>query len=174
MQIHEREKESEIFMNRKGNRLLMLTAVVCVLSLVVMTLALIYSSRRGQADFVPPVFDTAARSGVPEVPEGLGWQELDAQVFKVSICGLLVPMQDAVDVWLTNPEENEIWLKLRILDEEGSVLGETGLVRPGEYVQSVALETVPKSGTAVALKLMAYEPETYHSAGTITLNTTIQ
>ena len=61
-----------------------------------------------------------------------------------------------------------------MLDEDGEVLGETGLIRPGEYVQAVTFDAIPVSGTAISMKVMAYEPETYHSAGAVTLNTTIQ
>ena len=64
-----------------------------------------------------------------------------------------------------------MWLKVRVLNSDGNILGESGLIRPGEYVQSVALQTIPSSGSAVALKIMAYEPETYYSAGTVTLTT---
>ena len=58
--------------------------------------------------------------------------------------------------------------------QSGELLGETGLIRPGEYVQSVTFDTVPASGATISMKVMAYEPETYHSAGAVTLNTTIQ
>ena len=36
-----------------------------------------------QSEFVPPSFDASAVSGTPDVQDGLGWQELDAQVFVV-------------------------------------------------------------------------------------------
>ena len=61
-----------------------------------------------------------------------------------------------------------------ILAVNPNILGETGLVRPGEYVQTVALTTIPKSGTPITLKIMAYEPDTYYSAGAASLNTTFQ
>ena len=113
-------------------------------------------------------------SGIPDVPEELGWQELDAQAFRVSVCGAVVLEGSQADVWLTNPENNTVWMKLRILDADGAVLGETGLIRPGEYVQTVTFDTIPVSGAAISMKVMAYEPETYHSGGAVTLNTTVQ
>ena len=61
-----------------------------------------------------------------------------------------------------------------MLDANGNTLGETGLIRPGEYVQSVVFETIPEVGDSIGLKLMAYEPETYYSAGSATLNTTVK
>lgn len=58
-----------------------------------------------------------------------------------------------------------------MLDKDGKVLGETGLVKPGQYVQPLTLDTVPKQTETVKVKIMAYEPETYYSAGAASLNT---
>ena len=151
-----------------------LLAIVCLLCLAMMAVVLVYTQSTSQGEFTPPPFEKTAVSGAPDVPEELGWQELDAQAFRVGVCGSVVLEGSKADVWLTNPEGNNVWLKLRILDEDGEVLGETGLIRPSEYVRSVTFDTVPASGAEISMKVMAYEPETYHSAGAVTLNTTIQ
>jgi len=157
---------------KKKNTPLIMAAAICVLSLVVMIFALT-GQRKPQAagEFTPPPFDSAAVVGTPTVPDGLGYNELDCQAYKVSLCGKL---NADGNIYLTNPESNEVWLKVRILDAKGSILGETGLVRPGEYVRTVELTTIPKSGTPITLKIMAYEPDTYFSAGAASLNTTFQ
>ena len=108
--------------------------------------------------------------GTPDVPDGLGYSELDCQVYKVSICGK--PTADGL-LYLTNPASNTVWLKVRMLDAKGNILGETGLVRPGEYVAQLQPEKDLKPGTAITLKIMAYEPDTYYSAGAAALTTTI-
>lgn len=155
--------------------MLLLTAVICVLSLIVMFVALSTGGRQTQtAEFTPPPFDDAAQVGTPTVPEELRWSELDAQAFKASVCGVFSPENGIADVWLTSPKSNTVWLKLRVLDTEGNILGETGLIKPGEYVQSVTLTEIPESGAKIVLKLMAYEPDTYYSAGAVSLNTTVQ
>lgn len=149
-------------------------AMVCLLRLVMMVAALVYTQSPAQKEFTPPPFEETAVSGTLDVPEESGWQELDDQVFRVSVCGDVVLEGNRADVRLTNPEDNTVWLKLQILDEAGKVLGETGLIRPGEYVQSVNFDTVSASGTEISMKVMAYEPETYHSSGAVILNTIIQ
>ena len=149
-------------------------AAVCLLCLAMMAAALVYTQSPAQGEFTPPPFEASAVSGTPEVPEELGWQELDAQAFQVGVCGAVLLEGNRADIWLTNPESNTVWLKLRIMDENGTVLGETGLIHPSEYVQSVTFDTVPAPGAEISMKVMAYEPETYHSAGAVTLNTTIQ
>lgn len=158
----------------KKNMPLMLASIICVVSIVIMIVVLLFSSGSSElAAFTPPPFDENAVQGVPNVPEGLGWNELDAQAFKVSVCGVIIPNGNTVDIWLTNPASNTAWLKLRILDGKGNILGETGLIQPGEYVQSITLTEVLKAGNQIGLKIMAYQPDTYYSEGSATLNTTI-
>ena len=159
---------------QKKNYILPLAAVLCVLSLAVMVFALTRQEVQTEmGEFTPPPFDSSAVVGTPAVPDGLGWQELDAQAYIVGICGKFIPNGNAADIWLTNPESNTVWLKVRVLDEKGNILGETGLVRPGEYVQFVELDNVPKAGTPIVLKIMAYQPDTYYSEGAVSLNTAI-
>ena len=156
------------------NYILPLAAVLCAVSLAVMVFALTRQEVQTEmGEFTPPPFDGGAVVGSPAVPEGLGWQELDAKVYKAGICGKFIPKGNAADVWLTNPESNTVWLKVRVLDEKGNTLGETGIIKPGEYVQSVELDNVPKAGKPIVLKIMAYQPDTYYSEGAVSLNTTI-
>ena len=68
--------------------------------------------------------------------------------------------------------QNQIWTKLRILDQDGNIIGETGLLKPGQYVESVQLNDVAVSGN-VTLQVMGYEPDTYFSAGSVGLATTL-
>lgn len=158
---------------KRNNRITILLAVVCLLSLLVMTAVLMTGAEPKQAEFTPPPFDENACGGVPRVPDGLGWGELDARVYRVGVCGLVTAREDRAEVWLTNPEENTVWLKLRLLDSSGEILGETGLIRPGEYVQTLQLASVPGDNEPVTLKIMAYQPETYYSEGVVALRTTI-
>lgn len=153
--------------------LVVLAATICVVSIGIMIYALSMTGGRTE-QFVPPPFESAAQTGTPDVPVDLGWDELDAQSYKFSVCGVIDPQNGKADVWLTNPEENKIWLKVRVLDMAGNTLGETGLIKPGEYVRSVALKPEPQDGENIQLKIMAYEPDTYYSAGVVSLNTTVK
>ena len=60
---------------------------------------------------------------------------------------------------------------LSIMDEEGNILAETGLLKPGQYVKTVQFTTLPTTGQKLTMKIMGYEPETYHSVGAVVLNT---
>lgn len=162
-------------MEKKNKLPLIWVSAICTISIVIMMLALAFPVKESDsASFVPPPFDECAIQGVPDVPDGLGWKELDVKAYKASICGEVIVEGSNADVWFTNPIENDVWLKLRVLDEAGNIIGETGIIKPGEYVRSVSFMTVPGDGDAISLKLMGYEPKTYYSTGSATLNTTVK
>ena len=150
-----------------------LGAVLAVLAVAM--IAALCLPRIGIADFIPPPFEQNAVSGVPDVPENLGYSSpyKEGMAYRFSVCGNVTAEGENAVVYLTNPAENSVWLKLRVLDENGRTLGETGLLRPGEYVRCVKLSSVPPAGAKITLKIMGYEPETYLSAGSATLNTTM-
>ena len=150
-------------------RLICILSVLCVLSLGAMTLALLPGTET--AAFTPPPFDPAAEAGTPAVPDGLGYRTLDAGAFRVALCGEIVTEGSDATVYLTNPPDGDAWLKVRILNEKGEILGESGLIRPGEYVRNIRLNQLAAPGTPIVLKVMAYEPETYHSRGAVTVHT---
>lgn len=158
-------------MKSQKNMPLLAAAGICVVSVLIMLLALLLPAEQA-VPFTPPPFEQAAQKGIPQVPQALGWSELDARVFRVGICGVVQVTAGKADLWLTNPEDNDVWLKLRILDDKNRILGETGLLRPGEYLQAVVFSAEPSPGDVLQLKIMAYEPETYYSAGSVVLNTT--
>lgn len=152
-------------------RMLPIVAGLCVLAVIGMAVALVFGGKT--ESYSPPPFDPAAQVGTPQPPQDVGYGEIDAKAFSFSVAGELTVESGKTDVWLTNPAKNTVWLKVRILDEQDAVLGESGLIRPGEYVQAVKLDTVPRSTANVSLKIMAYEPETYYSAGSARLKTVL-
>ena len=151
------------------------SAAACFLAVLGMVLSLVLTGGKSeQAEFVPPPFETAAQSGMPDAADE-SWTQIyrDGMNFSAHICGKVVLNGNSADVYFTNDDGNEVWLKLRILDEEDNILAETGLLKPNEYVRTVTFDTVPENGASIKLKIMAYEPETYYSAGAVTLNTTV-
>ena len=159
-------------MKKKRYILPFLTAA-CTLALVGMTLALIFGDSEAAA--LTPPLDSAAVSGTPAVAEELGYSSpCTAEVdYRFSVCGNVCMEAGEAVVYFTNPVENRVWLRLCILDENDCALGETGLIRPGEYVRAVALDRQLTAGTPVKLKVVGCEPETYRSAGAIVMNTTV-
>lgn len=158
----------------KGN-VLLLAAVLWVLSFAVMVIALVAGGKQNQAEYTPPPFESDAVAGTPEVPESLGYSSpyQEGMGYRFSVCGNVTMDGSSAVVYFTNPAGNSVWIKLRVMDKDGNLLGETGLLKSGEYVKNVELTGNLPVGTPVKLKIMGYEPETYFSAGSATLNTAI-
>lgn len=158
---------------RNSNGLYIAACAVC--AVIILVLLLVPPQKAQTAQFTPPPFDTAAVSGEPKVPEEKGWSEMQIRAgFGAYVCGALYEEDGRVAVWLYNKPDSDSWLKLRMLDADGNILGETGLLRPGEYVQYLNLDTIPTEDATVVLRLMGYAPETYYSAGSVGLETTLQ
>lgn len=150
-------------------RMIWLTSL-CAISILIMVLALVISNRNSAAEFVPPPFDNSAVIGVPEVNDDLEYAEVNASVYTFLVCGKPCYDDDNLLVYLTNPSDSNVWLRLRLYDLEENMIGESGVIRPGEYIESVKVISSQKS-ESVVMKIMAYEPISYFSAGVVTLNT---
>lgn len=61
---------------------------------------------------------------------------------------------------MINPK---VWIKVRVLDQDGRILGESALTKQEQYVNSVTLKQPITKTQKVVLKIMAYEPDTYMS-----------
>ncbi len=148
-------------------------SAVCAVTVIGMILSIILAGRKNrQPEFVPPEFESSAQVGTPDTEDPSRTPiHRDGMGFSAHICGKVAVKDGTADVWFTNDSGNEVWLKLRILDENDRILAETGLLKPNEYLKTVTFTTVPQSGAKIRLKIMAYEPETYYSAGAVTLNT---
>ena len=165
-------------MRQKGNQTLVvcLLGAACVVALLVL-IAVARASAQKQTtvgEFTPPPFESAAVFGVPEVDDELGWSELTVRSgYVVHVCGVLRADADGtVAVWFSSDADNNVWLKLRLKNSDGQTVGETGILKPGEYVELMKLNDEAKSGDVI-LQIMGYEPETYYSAGSVTLATTL-
>lgn len=162
-------------MNRLKNVIIPILSILCVLSIIVMLVA-IFNAPQNEVKFVPPNFEVEAIKGIPEPPKELGWSELyqDGMNYRVGICGNIIAYENIADIYFSNSNDNKVWLKLRVLDENNNIIGETGLLKPDEYVKSVKLDVSVQDDQKIKLKIMAYEPETYYSEGSIILNTNIK
>lgn len=130
----------------------------------------------------PDIIDSDETAGVPSnLSEKDGYVSYGAEgVCNVSLC--CEPAFDGkkADIFLTNPEENEVLLKASfytvktVFNDEtgkatyipGELLGETGFIHPGSYVKSVSLEGISVgSETMVMVKISTIFEDTRGSNG---------
>lgn len=143
---------------------------------VVLLLADIIYNRATAESFTPPPHESAAESGTPTVSDDMGYTELyqEGMAYSVSICGVPKADGNSLTLYFTNLAENTCALKLRIYNENDVLLGETGLLSPGEFVRTVQLSESITPDTPLKLKIMSYDPDTYESVGSVVLNVTTQ
>lgn len=163
-------------MSKKQKILSFALCIVSVISICVMVVALNSSSNRIEyGEFVPPEFDDTAVAGEPDVPNNLGYSLMNiSENYDIYLCGKLFLKDGSIDVYFTSDNDNSVWVKLEILDENNTVIGETGVIKPGEYVKSVTINRSLSDNTKVKLKVIGYEPNTYLSAGSANMKTTIE
>ncbi len=121
--------------------------------------------------FTPPPFEEAAVSGVPTDADGtLSYSSLEIKEgFSVSLCGTPALDDDGtLTVYFTSDEKNTVYVRLLVYTEDGREIGATGLLKPNEYVKTVALENAPAAGAKLVFKILSYEPDTYYSMGSAT------
>ena len=161
--------------NNGSETLLITLLCVVALALVGVIVALVIVLQPKEMEFVPPPFDSGAIEGTPSEADTaeLGYSELyrDGMAFKASLCGVVDIVDGKADIYFTNHAENTLWMKLRIYDESGKIIAESGLIKPNEYVKTVTFNTVPADGSKIRMKIMSYEPDTYYSGGAVSLTT---
>ena len=120
-------------------------------------------------EFSPPAFAQNTFDGAPAPAEvdtlPYGTLTLSEDISLSMVSTLIVDENGVVDIWLTAPDTNKGWVALRLMDEQGNILGESGVLKPGQYIRSMQLENVPQQAGIVLAKILTYEPEPWYSMG---------
>lgn len=164
---------------RSKNKKYIVIAACFLLTVLIAGAAFWAVNNYRNSQFHAPEFDPAAVQGVPEdLPDNVGYSTFNVSgIFDLGICGVLYNEDGKVEVDLTNISTNDVWLSILLTDSEGNYLGETGIVKPGEYVKYINIDEnkLPENSELDAnMKVRSYEPETYYSKGSVNLNVTIQ
>lgn len=126
-------------------------------------------------EFVKPAFEEAAVEGAPTVSDA-SLRYTHAKLtdeLAVGLCATCRKDGDELLIYFTSLEHNTAWVRVKVYDEKGKLRGESGLLRPGEYVERVALSSKPR-GETLTIKVLSYEPDTYYSLGTAALTVNVE
>ena len=93
--------------------------------------------------------------------------------FTLGLCTNALIQGERLYLYFTSHEDNEVLLRVTVSDEDGTLLGETGVITPGHFLPDVALSALPK-GEKLTLRVISYEPNTYYSRGTTKLTISYQ
>lgn len=155
----------------KGNKLLIVLCTILVIFIGIIVFLLF--SIKDKETFKKPKFD----KNVSEIPEKLDYEKSVLNIlsgYSVYISPSPVVLEnDYLKVDMISLEDNTIFIKLRILDEKDNIIGETGILRPGDYLEKVKVNKKLKKNDQIKYKIMGYEKDSYMSAGSVTLNTRV-
>ena len=153
------------------NKNLIIALIICLLSIGGFILAL--NSYNKSKEFVKPEFETNVKEGMPKLTKEDGFEEFEvAEDYIIYMTGETKLEGNKLLVYFTSKKTNDVYVKLRVLKDD-KIVGESGMLKPGEYIKEVELDKSLKKDDKITLKVMGYEPDTYYSAGSISLNTKV-
>ena len=154
-------------MDRKEKIILSVVGALLVVAIIT-TVAVFFATRQKTVDlFVPPDVDIHATQGVPDqIDEISAYQKvLMSEEFQFSMCLCPEYKNGNVALYYTSYETNTVNSLVKLYDEEGNLVGKSGLIRPGHYIKSISVSDLPENAV-ISAKILSYEPETYYSMGT--------
>lgn len=154
-------------MDKQQKRILTIMALLCAAVLVTVCVLFALRSKPIRQDFTPPPFEPQALTGIPpEMESEASYGRMTVNPgFSFCLCAKPTLTDHALSLYVTAPEDNTVWILARIYDEAGILLGQSGLLRPGEYCEAIALSAIPPQGATLTVKVLSYEPDTYYSRG---------
>lgn len=156
-------------------------SILCVLAaLIIGTVIAAVCLRTGReperivGEFVPPEFAQNAVDGTPDPGEvsalKYGTLSLTPEIAVSMVSEFTVNENGEAELWFAASDTNECWVMLRLMDAKGNVLGETGLLKPGQYVRFLKLDNIPRKDGLITARILTYEPDTYYSLGSANAN----
>ena len=145
----------------------------CLLLIMMLIITLLSINIKKKSTFVKPEFDSNV---LTESPKNIDYKDSIITVsegYNLYINGLPIIDNHNLIVNLISLPENNVWIKIRVLDEFENIVGESGIVKPGEYLKQIKLDNKIKSNDKITYMIIGYEIDTYLSAGTIQLNTRV-
>ena len=142
----------------KNNNILKVLSLIAILSVVMMIY--VVSHQNTNTQFIPPVNDAFAISGLPNGEYTIS--KLSEYEFGINPHPYI--QSDNIYINLYNGQDNDILMKVRVLKDD-KVVGESGIINPGESIEVVKLDQEVNEQSELIYKIMCYEKETYYSAG---------
>ncbi len=149
--------------------------IAAVLIVATVAVAGVFLFKQNQVvikDFVKPEFDaTASVSDLSTLSSVYSFDVIQAtDTIGIGLC-TDIALQDG-DKYCVNAfslDTNCDNILIKLYDDQGRLLASSGLIRPGECVEFLNAERTLKKDSIVSVKVLTYEPDTYLSDGTFTI-----
>ena len=154
--------------NKDANIVLVIASILFISSLVFLYVAW---QRPGET-LVLPEFESSVEK-LDDMGDVEGYSLFDDPNIPFK-CGLVAKPEtsdEGINLYFANDTANDVWLLVKVSNSKGWVAGETGLIKPGEYVKEIKGDF--EKGENIKIQVFSYKPELYYSSGTFVLNTVV-
>ncbi len=119
----------------------------------------------GYRTFRAPEHEVGITVGIPFRENVQHYEELPVREgYVVGIDTAPVYCDGRLYLNVANLKGNTVWFLVRVYVEE-ELIAETGIFFPNEYVEDVPCSRALSANDKILIKVLAYEPDTYHSEG---------
>ncbi len=127
----------------------------------------------GYRTFHAPEHEAGAAEGVPSPKNVRHYEELPVREgYVVGIDTSPLYRDGRLYLNAANHKDNTIWFLARVYMED-ELIAETGIVYPNEYVGDITCDKKLSANDKITIKILAYEPDTYHSEGVAQIVATV-
>ncbi len=127
----------------------------------------------GYRTFHPPRHEASAAGGIPSLENVQHYEELPVRDgYTVGIDTSPLYRDDKLYLNVANRKDNTVWFLVQVyLGDE--LIAKTGIFYPNEYVEKILCSKELSADDKILIKVLAYEPDTYHSEGVAKISTVV-
>ena len=146
--------------------------IVMIMSIALIVILFNRANFYKKGDFVVPEIESNAIDGTPnDMEKECMYQEARVNdEYIVNLCALPLFQDNKLNIYFTSLKTNKGLIKIKILDLEKNVIGESGLISPNSYVKDIVLNKKLVNNDRITVRVMHYEKNTYYSLGEIKLD----
>lgn len=127
----------------------------------------------GYRTFRAPEHEAGAAEGVPSEKNVQHYEELPVREgYAVGIDTSPLYRDGKLYLNVANRKGNTVWFLVRVYMED-ELIAKTGIFYPNEYVGDISCDRKLSADDKVTIKILAYEPDTYHSEGVAQIVATV-
>lgn len=150
-----------------------ITILIVILIILVLIIIALLINIKNKSAFIKPKFD---KNVSIEMPEHIDYKSATINISKnysIYIDGMPTIENNDLIINFISMEDNNVWIKVRVLNEKEQIVAESGVLKPGEYLRSIKTTKKLSKNNKLTYVIIGYEVDTYLSAGTIELNTKV-
>lgn len=158
----------------KRQKLIIKVLICIVLIICIISIIIFFSGdniKKISRFHIPNIEENAINGKPVNIPKEYIYQEAKVNDnYIVYLCAAPVFKNKILTIYFTSSEVNKGLIKIRVLDSQKNIIGESGLINPNSYIKDIKLNKEINDKEMITIKVMHYEKETYYSLGEIMLS----